>query len=350
MTRPTKVRRALLGCTALLIGAAWPIAISAGSAASAASATTTTQPQAPFGMTPARGPGAPTNAGHFEYSVPAGASIHDAVIVENLTNVPQTLQVFGADMQALAGGGFAPAQLGAQMHGVGAWTQVSQPSVTLAPLALQTVTFSVNVPTNTFSGDYLGAIVSQNSPTAGRGVAIQTRVALQIQMHITGATAHLDARVGPLQTKVSAGSISYTAVVANTGNESFQFIGTLHVQTGSSSVDIAVSMKPTNDYLFPGQQVTLGAHYDHPPRWGSVTARATLLAAPARGTAATFSDGPVTLHFFPWLLLILAIIALLLLLYVSRQAWRNRELWRARFREARDRRREIRRFKQGLGA
>ncbi|HEV2370339.1 MAG TPA: hypothetical protein VGR90_10720 [Acidimicrobiales bacterium] len=345
--RPARGRAA---AAAVAVGALVVLAPAAALAAAAPPATPSpTTPQAPFGLRPAQSATVPTVGGHFTYSVAAGATVNDAVVVENLGTTPLTVQAFGADLIPLAGGGFSPAQIGAPMKSVGAWVAV-QPGVTMASLQEVTVPFTVTVPASTFSGDYAGAIVVQNSPTPGRGVAIQTRVALEIQIHVTGATAHLDGRIGGLQTKTSGRTVHFSAVLTNTGNESFSFDGSVHLQKGGTAVDVAVPMRPGGDFLFPGQHVTLTGSWANAPRWGTVTARAVADAEPASGDPGTFTDAPVRLRFFPWLLVILALVALLLLLLVTAQTWRRREQWKAWMRHARQRRRAVRRFKESLSA
>src|SRR5579884_3948636 len=141
----------------LLVGAGWL----AGPLSNARAAGS----QAPFGVSPAQEGQTPLPGGHFSYSVPAGATVTDAIEIANLTQAPLPLQVFAADLIPLSGGGFTVAQLGATMHTVGAWTSVSQPTITLAPQAVVADKFTITVPAGTLSGDYGGAVVVQNAPT-----------------------------------------------------------------------------------------------------------------------------------------------------------------------------------------
>ena len=300
-----------------------------------------------FGLRPAQLGAVSSPNGDFNYSVPAGGTINDAVVAENLTHAPLTLELFPADLIPLRGGGFGVSQLGSPMHSVGAWAHI-QSAVSLGPEQDETIPFELSVPAGTLGGDYGGAIVAQNTPKRGAPIVIQTRVALEIHLHVTGASATLAARVASLGTNRQGGQIDFYAVVTNTGNESFNFVGKVLLQKSGSAVSVSLPMRPAHDYLLPRQEVLLTATWRHVPRYGSVTARAAVTATPTSGGSGTFTDQPIKLSFFPWLLLILAILALLLLLAVLREVWRRREQWRERLRESRARRRAIRNFKSGL--
>ena len=356
LIRPKSTRSRLGALIALLLVVTGATAGLAGSARAADSTTTTAAGPPPnsFGMRPAGAGEVPGSQGHFVYQVTPGAVIHDAVVVENLTHAPVPVRLYGADLITLEGGGLGVGTFDQPKKSVGAWIQLSQQIVTLGPLGPQgsvTVPFTVTVPAGIAGGDYGGAVVAENSPQRGvQGVAVQTRVALQVQVHVIGAPPTLTASVGPLNVAKDGSVVNFTASFANTGNESFTFDGHVSLSKGGSAVAISVPLVPAKDFLLPGQKVTLSGHWSGAPRFGSVTAHAVVLATPTTGPASTFSDADVTIKFFPWVLVIVAIIALLLLLYVIRQAFRRRQELRARLEAARERRRAVRRFKEGLGS
>lgn len=308
-----------------------------------------TAPSPLFAVRPSAEGQTPLPGGHFSYSVPAGAHLADAVVVENLTSTPLTLQLYGADLLALPGGGFGVGQLGSRPTGAAAWIAVEKPSVTLAPRQQQTVGFTVEVPRSTFSGDYAAAVVAQNAPSPQRGVAVQFRVALQVRIHVLGAAPHLAGRLGPLRASKERGGVDYTAVLDNTGNETFQFSGTVAVRVGGAGRLVRLSLSPAGDYLLPGQHVQLHARWTHTPIWGSARAYATVRLVGSVGPAAVvLHDGPAKVSFFPWWLVIMACIALLLLLFAIVEVWRHRRELRQRARAARERRRAVRAFKRQL--
>lgn len=302
-------------------------------------------PQPDFGIRPAEEGQVPLPGGHFNYSLEAGSHVEDAVVAENLTGRPLSIQVYSADLIPLEGGGFGVGQPGQQEQGAGAWVTVAESNITLAPHQQQNVAFQVTVPKDAFSGDYGGAVVLQEASTTDQGIAVEVRAALQIRIHVIGALPHLAASVGPVRWHRSGKSIDFSAAVTNTGNESFQFTGNVVVHKGRSQF---VRMSPAGDYLFPGQSVTLTGRWDHPPVWGSAAARVSVMATTAQGSTKSFSDSTVKLHFFPWWLVLMAIVALLLLLLAVIIAWRQRKQWRERFTAARARRREVRQFKRHL--
>lgn len=284
-----------------------------------------------FAVHPAPAPAA--GSGHFSYRLAPGQEATGTLVVSNLTRQPLRLALFGADLIPLgSSGGFTVAQLGRTMHGVGAWIRVA-PSVTVAPLAEAAVPFSVEVPEATPPGDYGGAVVAQNTPRtgavpgggAGAGIAVQTREALEVAVRVPGATV-LGVRLGPLVSHTSGSHVLLSAVLRNSGTERFRYQGRVLLQRGGSSLLVSAPMSPRTAYLLPGQQVRLTATWDHPPRFGSVLARASVVATPATGPAATVSDPALTLTFFPWLLVLLALADLFLLFSVAR---RIRRYWPA---------------------
>ena len=311
-----------------------------------ADAATPAAPKPIFGMRPAAVGQTPLPGGHFTYSVPAGSTVTDAVVAENLTDEPLTLELFGADLVPLKGGGFGLTQLGAPTQQVGAWLRLSTSTVTLAPLQQESVPFTVQVPRDELSGDYGGAVVAQNSPSSKTGVALQFRVGLQVRIHVTGQNPHLAAQLGPISKHTSGRSMGFSATLTNTGNESFTFNGTVQLRQGSHN--ITLEMTPARDYLFPGQKVTLTAKWAHTPTWGSARAAATAVVTPAQGASLTVTGASVSMRFFPWWLVIMAILALLLLLVALLQTWRNRRELRRRLILAWRRRQAVRQFKGQL--
>ncbi|HET9691189.1 MAG TPA: hypothetical protein VFP61_08545 [Acidimicrobiales bacterium] len=306
-------------------------------------------PPAPvFSMRPAAAGSAPLIGGHFTYAVPSGATLDDAVVVENLTAAPVTLALYPADLLALAGGGFAPTQQQQRVTGVGSWITLDRASVTLPPDGQTTVGFHVAVPDSTFSGDYGGAVVGQNAPSKGTGLAVQFRVALQVRIHVTGLTPTLGVTLGPLTHHTSARSATFTTTVRNTGNESIQFTGRLRVHTEGTSSTASVTMTPAADYLYPGQQVRLTGTWKGTPVWGHVQAAAVVTALPTVGAAQRFSTAPVTMRFLPWWLVVVAVIAALMLGAVALRMLRQRRELLERMRASRARRRAVRAFKQQL--
>lgn len=338
------------GITGRLLGAVSILALGAGLLGAWSPPAVAASPQPVFGVRPAQEGATPLPGGHFDYALPAGSTISDAVVVENLTAAPISLTVYPAGLIPLAGGGFGVTQLGKATTGAGSWITVSHPAVELAPRQQEAVPFRLTVPSGTFSGDYGGAVVAQNEPTPSHGVAVQYRAGLQVRVHVTGVTAHLQAAVGPLGVHQTGNGVQVSVTLTNTGNETFEFGGRVLVHRSGSAGDLRVGLSPSGDYLFPGEQVVLSGTWGHPPRWGSASAHAVVTVTPALGPPETISGPQVGLHFFPWWLVIMAVLALLLLIAAVVLAWRQRQQWRSRFHAATARRRAVRRFKQQLDA
>lgn len=284
---------------------------------------------APAGGGPAGGGaasgGGPTGggsaAGRFSYTVGPGHDVAGAVVVSNLGDGPLHLTLYGADLIPLPGtGGFTVGQKGQRATGVGAWVGVPG-DVWLTPREERTVPFSLSVPTDAGTGDYGGAVVAQSDPQGAKGVAVETRVALEVLVRVPGPTL-LDARLGPLRARRVGGALLLTASLRNTGRETFRYRGNVVVRQGSSAVLVLAPLRPSASVLLPGQEVQLTGEWSHIPRFSSVTGHAEVTAVPVAGPPRRFSDAAVRLVAFPWLFVVLALVALALLVAVGRRTWR----------------------------
>ena len=129
--------------------------------------------------------------GQLRYTLAAGATASGAIVVVNDQAQAQALDLYAADMLAIAGGGFAPAPSGAAMTGVGAWLHLAQDSVSVPAGATVRVAFTLQVPAGAGPGDYDGAIVAGAPAAAGAGLGVLTRTALTVQVSLAAAAGEI---------------------------------------------------------------------------------------------------------------------------------------------------------------
>ena len=72
-------------------------------------------------------------SGHFSYALQAGAHLRDAVIVDNFTAGPLTLNMYRANALTTPQGGFAPGQQAQPPLGATPWIALSRATLILPP-------------------------------------------------------------------------------------------------------------------------------------------------------------------------------------------------------------------------
>ncbi|MFE7093679.1 COG1470 family protein [Streptomyces erythrochromogenes] len=283
--------------------------------------------------------------GHFGYALKAGARIEDSAVIYNESDEARTFHVYGADVAHAAGGGLAPAQEGQQMRAVGAWLKLdSEASVTVQPKSKATVRFSLAVPDGTPPGSHLGSLVTAlRTPAVSGGVNTETRIARLVEVTVPG-TADLQVSLTELEHRPAGGGEEFTVTVRNTGNVLYTFAGTLNITGGSSAR--TVPLTPTGIYVIPGGSATVTGRLADLPALGRRAVTASVTASVPGGAAKTVESNTVRLSYFPWLIASLTVAGLLalgLLLVITRKRWRARLRRRAEERTAlRALRRELR--------
>lgn len=276
----------------------------------------------------------------FDYQVPPGALIHDAVVLTNLTNQPLTLTLYPADGQTATNGGvtFPPQEQAPQ--GPGRWIALNRSQIILPPRGAQQVPFRIRVPADAH-GEYMAGLVAQPqfSPPAEErafGVTLIRRVAVAVRIRVITAQAPLafHLRLESLALHLSpTGEQTLQVRLHNPGFYGVRGEGQLLVfdQAGRRQRARPIQL----DYLLPGSTVTLPLPLEPPlppgtypvslrlqqPHELNFTAHARLEVPEASPTALPpGSSGPSPNR---WLLLIAGLLALIVLL----EGW---ELYRLR--------------------
>jgi hypothetical protein len=235
-----------------------------------------------FGVHPVEQGSTTLPGGHFNFAMVPGQSISDGMVVENLSDHPLTVHVYGADLLTAAGGGLAPAQPTTTMHQVGAWITVSAPTVTIPAHSQLTDDFTVALPDLVSPGEHLGAVVA--SADAGRtqqGNSIEARTALITVVTVPG-TAHPSARLNPLSgSTATSGQIGFGITLSNTGNVLLTYAGSVAIDDGHGHRIATLPLAPTNAYVVPNGRVPLAVVWKDasPPSEGRhALATVTILA------------------------------------------------------------------------
>jgi hypothetical protein len=302
-----------------------------------AAATPSPNPDQLFGVHPVEEGSTTLPGGHFNFALVPGESIADGIVVENFSNQSLHFEIYGADLITARGGGLAPAQPTATMHGVGAWIGVANPTLIVPAHAQVTAHFMLRVPAVVSSGQHLGAIVAAaDVGVTPQGNPIQARTALIVVVTVAG-TAHPSASLTPLRMSgAQPGGIAFGITLANTGNVLLTYTGSVAITDAAGHRLATVALTPINAYVVPGGEVPLAATWSGIPRLatqGSARASVTILfdgepvgTLTSRSLVLTVASG----NSAPLLIgIVLALVALLLL-----AAWLVRRVRRSRMRTA----------------
>ena len=169
--------------------------------------------------------------GYFVYTLTAGASQSGAVIVSNVGTAAGTVKLFTAD--ATTGNTTGTVyETDKQPKLTGAWVRLSQTSVTLAPNAHKTVSFTVHVPAGTPAGQWVGGIVAETSH-ALTGTKTNHKANIQIKIRDLTIVAVQANVPGPQRVNFSFGNVT------TGGQRGFQQV-LLHIESSGN-----VLTKPT---------------------------------------------------------------------------------------------------------
>jgi hypothetical protein len=246
MGRPkTETKRSLLPRLISLSLLAVALLLLLAGTALAADTTTTTSPATTTGSTDATAsfslePSSPSShpSGYFIISGTPGQAVKDSVVMRNLTEQTITVSLAAVDGATGLYGGITYGLPTDPVKNVGSWITLSQTTVTLKPLDMVQIPFTVNVPNDAPSGTNVGAITAwipaadAGSTTTSEGfgaqIIIQTRRVLAVQVDLPGDTQPLLQITGLTPTPRSSG-MNLDIGIANTGHG---------LASGTGSIDI----------------------------------------------------------------------------------------------------------------
>jgi hypothetical protein len=232
-----------------------------------------------FGVHPVQEGRTTLPGGHFNFALVPGQRVTDAIVVENFSDHPLRVHVYGADLVTAAGGGLSSAQPGAIMREVGAWISVLVPAVTIAAHGTLTDPFTLKVPASASSGQHLGSVVaSADVGQTAQGNPIEARAALIVVVTVPGvadASAQLTPLVG---SDATSGQVGFGITLANTGNVLLTYAGVLLIDDSNGHRVATLPLTPTTAYVVPNGRVPLAAVWKEPAPLGAMyRAQATVI-------------------------------------------------------------------------
>lgn len=263
----------------------------------------------------------------FSYEVEPGQQVEDFYIVKNTGTTAQSLKLFATDAFNADDGAFALLDTADTPVDAGSWVlfegNVRSLEIPLGPGESRIVSFTIDVPANAGPGDHPAGIVI--SSTSGSGeVLVDKRFAtrlyvrvpgdLQPLMTITSISASYEPQLNPLN-----GSTIITATFKNSGNVALGAKAVIGVNT-FFGIPLGSPQLQEVDELLPGSTRTISFTVDGIAQLGYLNAY--VKAQPAVDQDAMRTDAiaqisrDTALIAVPWWLIILAVIAALVWLFL----------------------------------
>lgn len=241
-----------------------------------------------------------------------GHSYVEHLEVRNLGEDELTLGVYAADATTSPDGVFDLLAAEDEAMGIGAWTTVAEPALTLAPRERRVVPVTIEIPADATPGDHAGGIVAamRSEVTDGpNAAAVEHRVGTRVHVRVAGVVdPRLEVSVDTSRYHQSAvpftsGRSTADLTVHNAGN--LQLAGRLGVAlTGPFGLSTGETVSVEIPELLPGDSITRSVTVPAVAPWGrlSVTATAEPVSSGAQqldGTVPTAS-ATATLWAVPW--------------------------------------------------
>jgi hypothetical protein len=127
----------------------------------------------------------------FNLEIAPGAEKQASVLIENVSDEPITLSVYGADGTQSNQGTFALTTRASEQKHIGIWVSFTGESVTIEPHRNKEVGFTVKVPVTATPGIYSGGIAAEqggngsNGAVTGGGNAISISARIVVKMFVT---------------------------------------------------------------------------------------------------------------------------------------------------------------------
>ena len=182
-----------------------------------------------FGIKPKDFGGQPR--GSFKFLIAPGRGSNDAVSVYNLSNQPLVLRLYATDAYTNSQGSFAALTVDQQPKDAGTWIKLLIPqksALNIPPRSRVDVPFLLTVPAGALPGDHPAAIVvslrSKTQGQSGTALAVDSRVAAQVDVRVAGAVApalaleNVSATYDGTLNPAAPGQAAVSFRVHNTGN------------------------------------------------------------------------------------------------------------------------------------
>lgn len=131
-------------------------------------------------------PGGDAERSSFTYDLDPGEQVRDSFEITNYGTEEISLAVYPADGATSSNGSLELSERTDAATAVGAWIEVTEPEVVLGPGENISVEFTVEIPSDTAPGDYLGGMVSSYIDASEGTVVVDRRLATQLAVRVGG--------------------------------------------------------------------------------------------------------------------------------------------------------------------
>jgi hypothetical protein len=290
---------------------------------------------------PAAADGKPDGRTRFSYQIEPGKRVSDDYLVQNAGSTPQTFTVVATDAFNNDQGDYAVLDTSIPPTGVGNWVHFENGdrtiSKTLAPGEQWLVPFTVLAPPNASPGDHAGGIVASVQVPSGE-VIIDRRVASRLYVRVPGdlqamlSVTRIDSGYSGQWWSLFSGTVKMDFTVQNTGNVALAATMNTGVHTWFGVDAVGVRQAKLGEIL-PGYGRKVSVTLPAVAQWLYLNPYVSLhpfVEDEVRPQVPTNdANRDVILWAIPWFVLIgvgiIALIVLLRLLWLRREARRARE-------------------------
>jgi len=221
------------------------------------------------------------NIRQFSFELKPGENKQSSVIIDNLSDVETTVNLYGADGTQSNLGTFALTTSGTEQRHIGKWVNFANNNIKIEPRGRKEIPFIVRVPADATPGTYSGGIAAEaatpvkGKPASGSAVSTTSRVAVKLYVSVAGEKIH----------KIDWQDFSFTpGQNGNMGsfNLGYENMGNTVVVT-EQKIEISgpfgigkEEIKLPTATILQGKKVELSDKWDNEPFFGFVTAKAVI--------------------------------------------------------------------------
>lgn len=302
-------------------------------AADAAAAGTDNEGAAPtlsWAVDPATSEG-PDDRRWIELELDPGESVQEHLAVRNLSSVPATFALTGADGYFTDTGRFTMLPATIDSTEAGTWIDMAD-SISLEAGEMAVVPFTVTVPENATPGDHAAGVAASVQFVDGDGaqddVRVDSRVGFRVMTRVTGevnpavsisgVTTNYETSWNPFE----PGSVDVEVVLENTGNTALMLDG--EAQVGGRTAELGFVDGAEQVEMLPGTSQVVTATVDGV--WPLVRASTTIEVSGTSDDGEANAESSSTTWAIPWpqLLGLLGLILIVLGLRGGRTRQRRR--------------------------
>ncbi|MFH1226059.1 MAG: DUF916 domain-containing protein [bacterium] len=118
-------------------------------------------------------PADPRTNAWFVYELAPGQDKEDALKILNNSNEYIDLKIYAVDAEATIDGDFILTEEQALKNGIGAWLKLSIDEISIAPQKEALIPFTINIPAETKTGDYLGGLIVEPANQSNDRLAVR---------------------------------------------------------------------------------------------------------------------------------------------------------------------------------